>query len=142
MSISLRLSGPAQVSYEGACRRPLSTFGFASLRPRGVSRLQELLQAVCVCAILTALLLGRNREELILPVTLDMMKKGARGRVVDVLGGHGAVRKLSAQGIVPGMVVEKTGELRGGPVLLKVGGAQFALGRGLAKRVLVEVIST
>jgi ferrous iron transport protein A len=91
---------------------------------------------------LTALLLGRNREELILPVTLDRMKKGARGRVVDVLGGHGAVRKLSAQGIVPGMVVEKTGELRGGPVLLKVGGAQFALGRGLAKRVLVEVIST
>lgn len=76
-----------------------------------------------------------------MPVTLDRMKKGTRGRVVDVIGGHGAVGKLSAQGIVAGMVVEKTGELRGGPVLIKVGGAQVALGRGLAKRVLVEVIS-
>jgi ferrous iron transport protein A len=76
-----------------------------------------------------------------LPITLDRMKKGTRGRVVDVVGGHGAAAKLSAQGIAPGMVVEKTGELRGGPVLLRVGGAQVAVGRGLAKRVLVEVIS-
>jgi ferrous iron transport protein A len=76
-----------------------------------------------------------------LPVTLDRMQKGARGRVVNVMGGHGAVEKLCAQGIVPGMIIEKTGELRGGPVLLRVGGAQVALGRGLAKRVLVEVIS-
>ena len=73
-------------------------------------------------------------------VTLDMMAKGARGTVVDVMGGHGAVGKLAAQGIVPGMLVEKTGELKGGPVLLRVGGAQVALGRGLAKRVLVEVV--
>ena len=77
-----------------------------------------------------------------MPVTLDRMKKGTRGRVVNVLGGRGAVLKLSAQGIVPGMVVEKTGELRGGPVLMRVGGAQVALGRGLAKRVLVEVIGS
>jgi ferrous iron transport protein A len=106
------------------------------------SRSRELLQVFFVCAILTALQLAGNREGVILPVTLDRMKKGARGRVVDVLGGRRAVLKLSAQGIVPGMVVEKTGELRGGPVLLKVGGAQFALGRGLAKRVLVEVVGT
>jgi ferrous iron transport protein A len=74
------------------------------------------------------------------PVTLDRMKKATRGRVVDVLGGRGAVLKLSAQGIVPGMIIEKTGELRGGPVLLRVGAAHVALGRGLAKRVVVEVI--
>lgn len=76
-----------------------------------------------------------------MPISLDRMKKGTRGRVVDVVGGHGAEVKLSAQGIVRGMVIEKTGELRGGPVLLKVGGAQVAVGRGLAKRVLVEVIN-
>jgi ferrous iron transport protein A len=76
-----------------------------------------------------------------LPITLDRMKKGTRGTVLSVLGGHGAALRLSAQGIVPGMVVEKMSELRGGPVLVRVGGAQVALGRGLAKRVLVEVIS-
>jgi ferrous iron transport protein A len=89
---------------------------------------------------LTGFFPSRNVEGSVLPVTLDRMKKGARGRVVDVMGGHGAAGKLSAQGIVAGMVVEKTGELRGGPVLIKVGGAQVALGRGLAKRVVVEVI--
>ena len=76
-----------------------------------------------------------------MPITLDRMKKGLRCRVVSVMGGHGAALRLSSQGIVPGMVVEKVNELRGGPVLVKVGGAQIALGRGLAKRVLVEVIS-
>jgi ferrous iron transport protein A len=76
-----------------------------------------------------------------MPLTLDRMKKGTRGRVVNVLGGRGAVLKLSVQGIVPGMIVEKTGEVRGGPVLLRVGGAQVAVGRGLAKRVLVEVVA-
>jgi ferrous iron transport protein A len=70
------------------------------------------------------------------------MAKGARGRVVNVVGGKGMVMKLSAQGIMPGMIVHKTGELRGGPVLLKIGGSQVAVGRGLARRVLVEVIGT
>jgi ferrous iron transport protein A len=105
-----------------------------------VSGFEELLQAFPVWGILTEFLLQPNAEGFALPVTLDMMKKGTRARVVDVMGGHRAAEKLSAQGIVPGMVIEKTGELRGGPVLLRVGGAQVALGRGLAKRVLVEVI--
>jgi ferrous iron transport protein A len=70
------------------------------------------------------------------------MEKGAKGRITSVVGGKGMVMKLSAQGILPGMVVHKIGELRGGPVLLKVGGSQVAVGRGLARRVLVEVIST
>jgi ferrous iron transport protein A len=100
------------------------------------------LQLLRVWGILTEILRDINAEGCALPVTLDSMQKGARGRVVNVVGGHGAVGKLSAQGIVPGMVVEKTGEIRGGPVLLKVGGAQVALGRGLAKRVFVEVIGT
>jgi ferrous iron transport protein A len=83
----------------------------------------------------------RNAEGSALPVSLDRMKKGTRGRVLNVMGGHGVAAKLSAQGIMPGMIIEKTGELKGGPVLLRVGGAQVALGRGIAKRVLVEVIS-
>jgi ferrous iron transport protein A len=91
--------------------------------------------------ILTRSRLGTNRESLTLTVSLDVMKKGARGRIVNIVGGRGALVRLSAQGLVPGMVVEKTGELRGGPVLVKVRGAQVALGRGLAKRVLVEVIA-
>jgi Fe2+ transport system protein FeoA len=75
-----------------------------------------------------------------MPITLDNMKKGQKGRVVEVIGGRGVMVKLSAQGIVPGQVVEKVGQLRGGPVLLRVGRCQIAIGLGLATRVLVEVI--
>ena len=77
-----------------------------------------------------------------MPVALDKLKKGRRGRVVEVTGGRAAALKLSAQGIVAGAVIEKTSELRGGPVLVKVGGSQVAIGRGLAQRVLVEVVDT
>lgn len=75
-----------------------------------------------------------------MPTALDKMKKGTKGRVVEIVGGRGVMIKLSAQGIVPGQVVEKVGHLRGGPVLLKVGRCQIAIGLGLARRVLVEVI--
>jgi ferrous iron transport protein A len=77
-----------------------------------------------------------------MPTTLDVMAKGSKGRVVNVVGGRGVILKLSAQGIVPGMVVEKVGHLRGGPVVLKVGRSQVAVGLGLARRVLVEVIGS
>lgn len=75
----------------------------------------------------------------LMPVTLDRMKKGSKGRVTGVVGGRGATLKLAAQGIVPGKIVEKVGHLRGGPVLLRVGRCEVAIGLGLARRVLVEV---
>ena len=75
-----------------------------------------------------------------MPTTLDEMRKGSKGKVIEVVGGKGVWVKLSAQGIVPGKVIEKVGHLRGGPVLLKVGRCQIAIGLGLARHVLVEVI--
>lgn len=74
-----------------------------------------------------------------MPVTLDQMKKGSKGRIVSVVGGKRAAVKLSAQGISPGMMIEKISALRGGPVVLRVGRSQVAIGIGLAKKVLVEV---
>jgi ferrous iron transport protein A len=76
-----------------------------------------------------------------MPIALDRMTKGSKGRIVEIVGGRNVALKLSAQGIVPGATVRKTSELRGGPVLLRVGGTQVAVGRGLARHVLVEVIS-
>ena len=87
----------------------------------------------CTCPI------GPVRIERCMPVTLDQMKKGSRGRIVSVLGGRGVAVKLSAQGLNPGMKVEKVSALRGGPVVVRVGRTQVALGLGLARKVLVEV---
>jgi ferrous iron transport protein A len=77
-----------------------------------------------------------------MPISLDRMVKGSRARVVSIAGGRGVMMKLSAQGIAPGMIVEKVGHLRGGPVVIRVGRSQVAVGLGLARRVLVEVVAT
>lgn len=82
---------------------------------------------------------GPARIESHMPVTLDQMKKGSKGKIISVMGGRGAAMKLSAQGISPGMTVEKISELRGGPVVLRIGRSQVAIGLGLARKVLVEV---
>jgi ferrous iron transport protein A len=74
-----------------------------------------------------------------MPLTLDQMRKGTKGRVISVVGGRGVSLRLSAQGIAPGMVVEKISALRGGPVVLRVGRSRVAIGLGLARKVLVEV---
>jgi ferrous iron transport protein A len=73
-----------------------------------------------------------------MPHTLEQMKKGSKGKIAGLLGGRGVTVKLSAQGIVPGKVVEKVGHLRGGPILIRVGRCQVAVGLGLARKVIVE----
>lgn len=70
--------------------------------------------------------------------TLVELKSGELAKVVTIVGGRGASLRLAAHGIVPGVVVEKVGNLAGGPVVLKIGQSQIAIGRGLASKVIVE----
>lgn len=74
------------------------------------------------------------------PVPLSTLRSGERGRVVSVTGGWGATRRLMELGILPGEVLEVVSNSFG-PVVIRVRGVAFALGRGLASRVLVEVVS-
>ena len=85
------------------------------------------------------------------------MEAGQTGTVAQVLGGPGFVgrrgrgsmrhrgagfsgRRLEALGIRPGMKVTKVSSmLFRGPVTLRVGNAQVAIGFGMANRILVEV---
>lgn len=71
---------------------------------------------------------------------LASLAPGQVGRVVAVHGGHGVALRLRRLGLRPGAVVRTVG--RGpwrGPVLVEVGGYRVALGRGLARRILVQV---
>jgi len=77
-----------------------------------------------------------------MPKTLVELKSGELGRVVSVMGGKGATLRLAAHGIVPGVVIEKIGNLTGGPVVLKIGQTQVAIGRGLARKVMVEDLTS
>ncbi len=72
-------------------------------------------------------------------VPLSSLRPRERGRVISVSGGCGAARRLMEMGILPGEVIEVLSNSFG-PIVIRVRGATFALGRGLASRVLVEVV--
>ena len=72
-------------------------------------------------------------------LTLAEMKTGQTGTVVEVLGGHGLIRRLDALGIRPGRKVTKLSyTLFRGPVMLRVNNTQVAVGFGLARKIIVE----
>jgi ferrous iron transport protein A len=71
------------------------------------------------------------------PLFLSMLRPGQSARVCRVLpAGAGVARMLSAIGILPGVVLTVTGGC-GGPLLVRIGDGRFAVGRGLAQRVMV-----
>jgi len=62
------------------------------------------------------------------------------GRLVAINGGHGVLLRLRRLGLRPGAQVRAVATGRwGGPVLVEVDGCRVALGRGLARRILVQV---
>jgi ferrous iron transport protein A len=71
--------------------------------------------------------------------SLVEMGMGQEGAVVEVQGGLGLTRRLDAMGIRPGVRLAKTsGPYLRGPVTVRVGNAQLALGFGMAGKVVVE----
>ncbi len=72
--------------------------------------------------------------------TIARMKTGQVGVVVDVHGGHGLTRRLSALGLRPGKRVRKVSSMfMRGPVTVQVDSTQIALGFGMADKVEVEM---
>jgi ferrous iron transport protein A len=73
-------------------------------------------------------------------IQLSAMKNGQRGKVVDIQGGQGLQKRLEALGVRLDQHITKTsGPFMKGPVTLRVGNAQVALGFGMASKVLVEI---
>ena len=71
---------------------------------------------------------------------LTEMQEGEAGQVVAVHGGHGFRRRLEALGIRPGTkIVKKSSQIMRGPVIVKAGGTQIAIGFGMAGRIIVEI---
>ncbi len=70
---------------------------------------------------------------------LETLPPGHKARVVRIEGGRGLVTRLSRLGIVPGAEVTVVSRAPvGGPVLVEVNGARVALGRGVARKVVVR----
>ena len=74
-------------------------------------------------------------------ISLADMKAGESGTVVEIFGGMGVHNRLRALGIREGVMVTKvSGVFARGPVVLRVGGAQTALGFGISYKIVVEVV--
>lgn len=77
-----------------------------------------------------------------LQCTLPELKKGVRGRVRQITGGMQAAKRLHALGIIPGKEIVKVSEMPlHGPVVVNVEQTRVALGFGLAKKIVVEVLN-
>jgi len=71
---------------------------------------------------------------------LTRMKRGEKGKVVKIVGGFGLLRRLEALGIRNGVEVTKaSAQIMRGPITLKAGNTEVAIGYGMAKRVFVEL---
>ncbi|RLE70519.1 MAG: ferrous iron transport protein A [Thermoprotei archaeon] len=70
---------------------------------------------------------------------LSMMPTGSTGRVIAFRGGYGSMRRMMEMGITPGTIIRVINNSVG-PILIEVRGAVYALGRGMASKVLVELL--
>lgn len=68
---------------------------------------------------------------------LTYLRPGETGVVVQIMGGHGLQQKLALRGIKKGSWVRMVSSSIG-PVVVECGGAQVALGRGMARRIMVR----
>jgi len=74
-------------------------------------------------------------------VPLTMMKAGQHGRIVEIQGGTGMVNRLNSLGVRQGKRITKISSmLMKGPVTVQIGRTQVAMGFGIARRVILEVL--
>lgn len=69
---------------------------------------------------------------------MSMAEEGRRVLIQQIFGGRGLQRRLSAMGLAPGMEMEVVRNERGGPLVIKVLGGRFMIGRGMAHHIQVR----
>ena len=73
-------------------------------------------------------------------ISLVEMHIGMTGKIAEIQGGQGMVRRLETLGVRTGKEIKKlSSQLMRGPILLQVGNTQVGIGFGMARKILVEV---
>jgi len=73
-------------------------------------------------------------------ITLDSAPQGSRVRISDISQHSGWVYRLYQLGVIPGVVVDVIYNEGRGPVVIRVNGSDIVLGRGLARKIIVEEV--
>jgi ferrous iron transport protein A len=72
-------------------------------------------------------------------VPLVKLVPGDSGIVMDIVGGRGVMNRLCSLGIIPGKKITKINSMMmRGPVIVRVGSTEIALGFGMASKVMVK----
>ncbi len=71
---------------------------------------------------------------------LTQARSGEVVRVKEILGGQRAVTRLREMGLVEGALIKVIDNPIIGPIIVEVNGTKIALGRGMAKKVIVEPV--
>jgi ferrous iron transport protein A len=75
-------------------------------------------------------------------VQLDTIPPKKEAIVQQIIGGHGLQQKLQVMGIRKGQhIIMSSKQPFRGPITIKVNEREITLGRGMAKKILVEMIS-
>jgi len=70
---------------------------------------------------------------------LTELESGREATIVAIQGGRGLQSRLRGMGLVEGQRFRKLSSLAlGGPVVVRIHRAQVAIGRGMARRILVR----
>ena len=73
-------------------------------------------------------------------LTINELKKGETGTIINFTGGQGLVNKLNARGIRVGKEVTIISDsFIGGPVTVQIDNAKISIGQGMASKIIVEV---
>jgi len=73
--------------------------------------------------------------------SLVQLLPGQSAKIISIEGGRGLMQKLQNLGIREGCTVKKEkGMSSCGPIIIKAGRTQIALGRGMASKVVVELL--
>ena len=72
-------------------------------------------------------------------MTLNQIKKDKEVTVVEIEGGWRIRQRLNQMGIHPNdrILVKRSG-LMGGPILIQIHGTEVAIGRGMARKVVIK----
>jgi len=72
-------------------------------------------------------------------ISVNNMKSGQIGKVIEIQGGPGLASRLSAMGLRPGQKIIKISSMFWrGPVTIEAGTTRIAIGYGMANKILVE----
>ena len=74
--------------------------------------------------------------------TLDLtqLKEGESGVAEEIQGGFGLTRRLESLGLRAGKKVTKvSSQLMRGPITIRIGNSQIAIGFGMAKKIILRV---